>query len=355
MKLAAPIPGMSLTKEPGNSPWEQPPLYDTPEKALSFYMEKFEDEESLDDLLFNLEAGFPVETMVDFLTSYSVMEGYHTVDVKMLVSPLLHEYFVTLADTAGIEYREEMGPTKDERMQEKEKQRAKVLLLKAMDEEPEQIAQTIKEVDAAPVTPDAAPMAPAPAMQEAPMSEPMAEEAPAAPLISRPVPRMAEGGLIKKPEVAKAPVPFEKPVEKPKIEKPKEKRGPALAGEPIPESASIGQVLNALAYAAGSSDKSWGAVKTVKGGKKLLGRYQAPADKIPAWTEEAVSRKYTAEEFLKSSETQQAVAMHRMAHGQNQYGSWEDAASVWFTGKPLSESPNGAEYANKFRQGYKRT
>ena len=129
----APIPGMSLTKEPGNSPWEQPPLYDTVEQSLAFYLEKFEDEEILDDLLFSLEAGYPVEAMVDFLTSYSVMEGYHSFDVKMLVSPVLHEYLVSLADAAGIEYTEEAGPSKEERMKEKEKKRLKALLIKSLE------------------------------------------------------------------------------------------------------------------------------------------------------------------------------------------------------------------------------
>lgn len=131
--MLAPIPGMSLTKEPGNSPWEQPPLHDTPEKALAFYLEKFDDEETLDDLLFSFEAGYPIDAMVDFLTSYSVMEGYHSVDVKMIVSPLLHEYFVNLADAAGVEYTEELGPSKEERMAAKQKKRTQVLLAKALD------------------------------------------------------------------------------------------------------------------------------------------------------------------------------------------------------------------------------
>lgn len=133
MNMMAPIPGMSLTKEPGNSPWEQPPLYDTPERALAFYFDKFEDEERLDDLLFAFESGYPIESMVDFLTSYSVMEGYHSVDVKMLISPLLHEYFVNLADAAGIEFIEELGPTKEERMKSRDKKRTQVLMTKALD------------------------------------------------------------------------------------------------------------------------------------------------------------------------------------------------------------------------------
>ena len=127
---------MSLTKEPGNAPWEQPPLHDTPEKSLAFYLEKFDDEESLDDLLFALEAGYPVDAMVDFLTSYGVMEGYHSFDVKMLVSPILHEYIVNLADAADIEYTEFLGPSKEERMKQKDEKRSKALLLKSLNAGP---------------------------------------------------------------------------------------------------------------------------------------------------------------------------------------------------------------------------
>ena len=136
MKMMAPIPGMSLTKEPGNAPWEQPPLHDTPEKSLAFYLEKFDDEESLDDLLFALEAGYPVDAMVDFLTSYGVMEGYHSFDVKMLVSPILHEYIVNLAEAADIEYAEFLGPSKEERMKQKDEKRTKALLLKSLNSGP---------------------------------------------------------------------------------------------------------------------------------------------------------------------------------------------------------------------------
>lgn len=141
MQLKAPIPGMSLTREPGNAPWEQPPLYNTAEEALGFYLQKLDEEERLDDLLFALEAGYPVASMVDFLTSYSVMEGYHSFDVKMLISPVLHEYIVSLADAAGIEYTERMGPTKEERMKEKDKKRTKALLIKAMSSPVDQVTE----------------------------------------------------------------------------------------------------------------------------------------------------------------------------------------------------------------------
>lgn len=134
MKLMAPIPGMSLTKEPGNAPWEQPPLYNTAEEALGFYLDKLNDEDKLDDVLFALEAGYPVDAFVNFMTSYGVMEGYHTFDVKMLLAPVLHEYIITLAEAAGIEYTENLGPSKEERMAERDKKRAQALLIKGLEE-----------------------------------------------------------------------------------------------------------------------------------------------------------------------------------------------------------------------------
>ena len=87
MQFMAPIPGQSLTTEPGNAPYEQPPLYAEPEKALAFYLQKLDDEEFIDDLMFILEQGMPVETFVNSLTSTGVMEGYHTFDVKVLIAP----------------------------------------------------------------------------------------------------------------------------------------------------------------------------------------------------------------------------------------------------------------------------
>lgn len=135
MQFMAPIPGMSLTKEPGNAPYEQPPLYAEPEKALAFYLQKMSDEEFIDDLMFILEQGMPVEIFVDSMTSTGVMEGYHTFDVKVLISPIIHEYITNLALAAGVEVVEEAGPTKEQRMKEKDKERMKLLIQKSLDED----------------------------------------------------------------------------------------------------------------------------------------------------------------------------------------------------------------------------
>jgi hypothetical protein len=149
MNLVSPIPGMSLTKEPGNAPYEQPPLYNTAEEALAFYFAKLDDEENLDDILFALDEGVPLEGLVDSMTSVGAMEGYHSVDVKILISPPLHEYISSLADAAGVEYVEEMGPSKEERMQTKEKERLKILMKKALESGAEPSTENVEDAEAA--------------------------------------------------------------------------------------------------------------------------------------------------------------------------------------------------------------
>ncbi len=134
--LDAPIPGQSLTSTPRNSPWENPPLYDTAEETLGFYLDKLDDDELIDDLFFVMEQGLPVASIVDGMTSTGVMEGYHTFDVKMLIAPVLHEHLVTLADAAGISYKEQLGPSKEEQMSEKMKKRALILIEKGMGGKP---------------------------------------------------------------------------------------------------------------------------------------------------------------------------------------------------------------------------
>lgn len=132
--MQAPIPGMSLTRTPKNQPWEQPPMYAKKEEALAFYLEKLNSPDTLDDLLFTLKHGFPLETLVDSMTSYGVMEGYHTVDVKTLISPVLHEHIMLLCKALNIKVTEWAGETDDEKRSKKEQDRMKFLIEEALDD-----------------------------------------------------------------------------------------------------------------------------------------------------------------------------------------------------------------------------
>lgn len=101
-----PIPGESLTREPGNAPWEQPPQFSKVQEAMGFYMDRFERDEVLEGLLDVLDKGMAIEHFVDTMLLYGEMEGKHTTDVSVLVAPVLHEYIMFLADSAGVNYKE---------------------------------------------------------------------------------------------------------------------------------------------------------------------------------------------------------------------------------------------------------
>lgn len=103
--IDAPIAGMSLTTELGNRPWEQPPQYTTVEEALEFYIPRIMEPTFRDDLLNVMEMGVPITTIANALQSGAVMEGKHTLDVGVLVTPVLMEMLAFVADREGIEYR----------------------------------------------------------------------------------------------------------------------------------------------------------------------------------------------------------------------------------------------------------
>lgn len=102
--FAGPIPGMSLTAEVGNRPWQNPPQYPTVEQALEYYIPRLSSEEVASPLMDVLEMGIPVTTVANTLQLSGVMEGKHSVDVGILIMPVLVEMISYLADAAGIEY-----------------------------------------------------------------------------------------------------------------------------------------------------------------------------------------------------------------------------------------------------------
>lgn len=102
--LDGPIPGQSLTAELGARPWQQPSQYSTVEEAIDYYVTRIESEEVTTQLLDVLEMGVPVTTVANAMQSSSVMEGKHTVDVGMLVLPVIIELISLIADAAKIKY-----------------------------------------------------------------------------------------------------------------------------------------------------------------------------------------------------------------------------------------------------------
>jgi hypothetical protein len=113
--LDAPIPGMGLTHELGDRPWQQPPQFATVEDTIDYYIDRMSNNVFTEKLISTLEMGVPVTTIADVMNMTGVMEGKHSVDVGILVSPVLMEFMMFIADTADIEYNtgleEEEGPS----------------------------------------------------------------------------------------------------------------------------------------------------------------------------------------------------------------------------------------------------
>jgi hypothetical protein len=119
--LKAPIPGQSLTDEPKNYPWENPPEITDPEEAIAMHMSKFNDPEVIDNMLALLDIGFPVRAMAESILTASVAAGWHSIDVSLIIAPFMHEHIISMANEAGVSYVE--GFEKDEEAaQEKERQ-----------------------------------------------------------------------------------------------------------------------------------------------------------------------------------------------------------------------------------------
>ena len=99
-----PIPGMALTHALGDRPWQNPPQYATVDDAIEYYMDRMSSEEFMVQLVDILEMGVPVTTLANTMQMSSVMNGTHSIDVGMLVLPVLMEMMMLLGDSAGIEY-----------------------------------------------------------------------------------------------------------------------------------------------------------------------------------------------------------------------------------------------------------
>jgi hypothetical protein len=108
--IDAPIAGQSLTAELGNRPWQQPPQYTTVEEALQYYIPRLTNPEMIEDLFNVMETGIPLTTLANAIQSSGVMEGKHSLDIGILIMPVLMETMAYLAEEADVEY--EVGTNK---------------------------------------------------------------------------------------------------------------------------------------------------------------------------------------------------------------------------------------------------
>jgi hypothetical protein len=110
-----PIPGMGMTAELGGRPWQTPPTYTTVEEASDYYVERMSNPAFREQLIDVMEMKIPLTTLANTIQLASVMEGLHSVDVGMLMIPILVETMMLIGDSADVKYVTGMEESKGER------------------------------------------------------------------------------------------------------------------------------------------------------------------------------------------------------------------------------------------------
>jgi len=112
--LGAPIPGQSLTDEPGRATIEQPPQENDPEAVIADIKEFVSQPKVSEELIGQMASGFPVETLVNMFVKGGVAQGKFSVDVAEIVKPALAVMLMVMAIDQGAP----VTPFADEPMQE---------------------------------------------------------------------------------------------------------------------------------------------------------------------------------------------------------------------------------------------
>jgi len=131
-----PIPGQSLTNEPKNNPWEQPPEMDTIEDVTKYYIESLANQDVIDDFAALCQMGVPLKPIVQSITQQGQMRGLHTVDNSLLVAPVIHEFLKQAIESMGIEVDDD-GRNMQVEAEEAEMRRFLMLATKYLEEDPD--------------------------------------------------------------------------------------------------------------------------------------------------------------------------------------------------------------------------
>lgn len=127
MSLNLAIPGQSLTDEPKNFAWERPPEITDPDKAIAYHIDYLSNPEVVESTLFILASGLPVKNFVDTILTNAVGNGIHSIDVSMIIKPVLEEAVVLTAVEADIKFLEEFDNSKAKEASQKTREETLIL------------------------------------------------------------------------------------------------------------------------------------------------------------------------------------------------------------------------------------
>ena len=97
-----PIPGQSLTDEPGNYPWEHPPQYVTTDGAADHLWNRMSEPEFAEQIIAMLDAGVPVEAIAITVLFGGFLKGKFSPDVAFIIAEPVMKMIATIGVIAGI-------------------------------------------------------------------------------------------------------------------------------------------------------------------------------------------------------------------------------------------------------------
>jgi hypothetical protein len=108
-----PIPGQSLTSEPKGQAYERPPETVSPKEALEIHIENLSTEEAIEDITHFISMGLDVKSLTEAILRSAVAEGIHSIDISLIIAPVLHEFIKGRLDALGLEYDEGLDNPKE--------------------------------------------------------------------------------------------------------------------------------------------------------------------------------------------------------------------------------------------------
>lgn len=106
------------------------------------------------------------------------------------------------------------------------------------------------------------------------------------------------------------------------------------------------------AESAGQPNGGYGAIGPDTGHGRAYGKYQVMDSNIGPWTQEVLGKSMTPQEFLANPQAQDAVFNAKFGQYLKQTGNPQDAASMWFSGKPLAGNNSGPDVLGTTVGGY---
>ena len=168
-RFSRPIPGMSITGELGKYPFEKPPQMVDLEEVFQYYMNRLANEDTIDDIALVCKMGVPLKPIVKSMLTVNEMEGKHSLDIGLLIAPVLHAFLKGAIEAqTGEKVRDDDRDYKTE-IEAKEMAKFKALTMKYLsdiDKQGDPGVELLKDIVEPEATPEETPEEP---VEEKPM------------------------------------------------------------------------------------------------------------------------------------------------------------------------------------------